>query len=383
MPAYIDLELDSLDADQLRQDARDYMAAQAPAGWVINPFLDWILSAVARMAVLVLTLAGRVPMGIFVAFGIKVLRIPKLTATAATGTLSVTATGTLGGTLDAGAQFLIDGVSFQTSAPLTLAAGATGTVTLQASIAGAAGSDLVGDQILLVSPSVIWIDTHALTAPTDGGTDGETDDEYVNRLADEIPTLSPKAVLIEDAAAIARADAEVYRALAIDNFVPPSTTGVAGAATVAVMKDDGTDVSTDGKNRVKAALEANRILNLTFHIIDATETDVAVAATVEPYPGVDEDGLAASVRGAIHDFINRLRWGVPPGGAATDWVDETLLRRNDLMGALYNVAGVRHVTTLQLALAGDALGTADVALDGPAGVPALDDADLDVTVATP
>jgi hypothetical protein len=383
MPRYLPLELDALNADELQQNALDEMQAQAPAGWVPNSWLLWLTSAIARMAVLVLTLAGQVPQQIFQAFGEKVLRIPLVQATAATGNLQIAATAGLGGTLAAGAAFDIDGVAFQSSAPITLAAGATGTVAVQAIATGSAATGLVGTSIVLTSPSVIWVQTLTLTAPTIGGTDGETPDEYVDRLPDEIPTLSPKVVLISDASAIARRDPEVARALAINNFVPPSTTGVPGAITIALMAAGGSDVSEDAKDRVEASVggDGERILNIDVHVIDPTRTAIKVAFTAQCYPDQDPATMAATAKQAIEEFLAPASWGIPPGGDLEDWVDEAVVVRNDLIGVLYRT-GLRHVSDLTLALLASALDDADVTLAGPAAVPTITSSDITATVTT-
>jgi hypothetical protein len=382
MPSYLDLDLGSLDPADLQQDGRDYMQAQAPAGWSINPWMDWLLGAVARMAVLVLVLAGQVPKAIFKAFGTSILRVAQIQATIATGTVTVHASAGAGGTLPAGAQVVIDGVGFTTATSVTVSAAGTNTVAVQAGLAGAAANDLVGTAVELVSPTLVWVDALTLNAPTAGGTDGESDDEYVDRLAnDETPLLTPKAVLIADAAALARADIEVFRALAIDNLIPPSTTGQEGHITVAVMAADGTNVSGPGKTRVQATLEAGRILGITAHIIDATSTRLDVAFTAQCYPDYDPTAVAADAKAAIEAFLSPLTWGIPPGGSASDWTDEPTVRRFDLIGVLYDVRGIRHVSAVTLARHGDALGNVDVTLDGPAAVPTIQTADIAATVA--
>jgi hypothetical protein len=381
MADYLDLDLGSLDAEEVRQQGRDYMTAQAPAGWVINPWLDWLLGAVARMSVLVLTLAGQVPRAIFKAFLTDILGIPIAEATAATGNVTVHASATAGGTLPAGAQIDIDGVGFVTTAATpTIAAAGTASVPVQAVITGGDGSGLTGIDVTLIAPTTVWVDAITLNAPTIGGSDGETDDEFVNRGADELPTLSPKAILIEDAAAIARADIEVFRALAIDNLVPPSTTGVAGAITVAIMAADGGNVSGPGKTRVETALEAGRILAIDAHVIDPTQNAMKVSFTATARAGYDPTATAAEAKQAIQDFLSPLGWGVPPGDNGSSWTDEPTVVCNDLFGVLYSVPGIRHVSALTLALSAGTLGTSDVTLTGPAAVPTITSGNITATV---
>lgn len=385
MPDYLDLNL-TADAEQLRQDGRDWLTAQAPSGYTIDPWVDWLLGAVARMAVEVVVLTGQVPLAIFQTFGQRVLRVPALDATSATGTAVFTLTDTDGHTIPAGAQLDVNGVGFETTIDLVVPAGqSTGQVPIVALNPGSAGSGLLSP-VELVSPSYVWVDSVALTGITTGGTDGETGEEYADRLADELPTLSPKAILLEDFAALARRDAEVFRALAIDNYVPAgpggvpaAQTGVAGAVTVAVQNQIGEAVSQAGKDRVTSALADGRVLNLDVYVIDPTYTGIDVAFTAHCYAGYDPSTVEAQAVQAVRDFLFPATWGNPAEGDRNEWVDEPIVLRNDLLGVLYRVPGIRHVDTLTLAVHGNALGTSDITLTGPAALPRAIDVNGTVT----
>lgn len=336
---------------------------------MIAPLVDWIIAAVARIAVLTVVLAGRVPKAIVQIVGEQLLKIPVLEATSAVATATLTAIDTLGHTLATGAQITIEGQAFVTTADATITAGqATATVPIQAINAGAAGTGLQSPASLQ-SPTVTWLSSVTLPSPTTGGVDGETPDEYVDRFADETPTLSTKAILLPDFEAIARRDLEVFRAMAIDNFVPPATSGVEGAVTVAVQPETGTTVSGAGKTRVETALEAERVLNIDVYVIDPTYTQVDVAFTFTVRAGYDAASVKAEAEAAVSEFLSPTRWGVPPAGSANAWVNEPTVVRNDLFGAIYRVAGVRHVTALTLGAHGGALSAADLALTGAAPLP--------------
>ena len=151
MTDYIDLNLEA-DPTVLRQNARDWITSQAPDGYIVDPWTDWILGAVARMAVEVVVLTSRVPLVVFREFGQRVLQIPALDATSATGVVTVTAVNTDGFlpdgspyTLPAGADFDIDEKQFQSVVPVTVVSGqTTATVPVIAVVAGLAGSGLTG-----------------------------------------------------------------------------------------------------------------------------------------------------------------------------------------------------------------------------------------------
>jgi hypothetical protein len=86
-----------------------------------------------------------------------------------------------------------------------------------------------------------YVDQRHLVGITTGGTDGETVDEYVDRVHDELPTLSFAVVTPRDAELIAMSVPGVDLAMAIDRYVPAgpggtpaAQTDVDGAITVAV-----------------------------------------------------------------------------------------------------------------------------------------------------
>jgi Baseplate J-like protein len=375
MPVYQALNL-PFDAEQLRQDARDWITAQAGPGYVIDPWTDWLLSAVARMGVEISVLASDFPPEAFSEFGTDVLRVPTLEATVAGGSVTVTAVDDVGYTLVVGATLDLQGVTFETTADLIIAPGDTvGTAPIAATVPGVAGSGLTGDATL-IAPTPVWVQAVSVDAQTIGGTDGETADEYRDRLADELPTLSPKAILIEDFAALARRDAEVFRALAIDLYVPAgpggipvAQTNVAGAVTVAVISTSGDVVSNAAKTRVRTALADGRVLALQVAVIDPTYTSIDVTFVAHAHPQFDAALVEAQAEAAIAEFLSPAAWGRSLALDATSWVDEPSVRRNDLFGALYRVDGLRHVDTLTLAIHGNALGVLDLALAGPAALP--------------
>jgi hypothetical protein len=389
VPQYIDLGLES-DPTVLRQNARDWITSQAPDGYVVDPYTDWILGAVARMAVEVVVTTGRVPLSIFRTFGRIVLGVAPLDATAASGSVIVTAVDADGPyTLDAGADFDIGGFAFQNPGAFTIPNGdTTATVPVVAVEPGAAASGLSGDAGL-VSPTVLWIESVALAAPTEGGFDGETDEEYVDRLADELPTLSPKAIGLSDFAALARRDAEVDRALAVKGYIPATggtaltspngaatgsvQTNVDGAVTIFLHDADGDPVTSPALTRVVNALggDDDRIVNVIVSVADPTYTPITVRYAVVVYEGQDLVTATAAVDDALAAYLSKTAWGSRGTIDPTSWIEETVLRRDDLVAVVGRVGAVRHITTLTLAIGAGVQGTANITLAGPAALPGV------------
>lgn len=362
---YIDLGI-TADAPILIEDGVDAIRGLVgDTSWTPSPIEEWLLSAVARMGVEIAILAGRIPaLTIFTFFGQTLVGEPPLDATNATGSVTITVVDASGPyTVPAGAEINVDGQTFTTDDDLVIPNGETqGSVSVTAAIAGIDANDLPGTTVALVSPTLVFVDSVALDATTDGGTDAEDTDTYADRLARELPTLSPKAILIEDFGDLARRNALVGRALAIDNYDPgpPIDLAAEGHVTVAVHDLTGGTLAGDVRDAIAADLgsESQRVLNLAVHVIDPTFTPVAVAFGAIAYDGWDTSAVRADAMSALEAFLDAAAWGRPTSGPSTDWIDEPTLRRNDLLGVLYSVPGLRHVTTLELARARATTGVA-------------------------
>lgn len=340
-----------------------------------------MLEAVARIGSEVAVTAGVVPLTIFQYFGESVLGVTPDDATPATGTVTFTMIDTAGYTIDAGTQLDIDGVGFTTDIDLVVAPGnLTGSIAVSAIDTGTAGNDLVGAFVDVISPTYTFVETVELDAPTAEGLDGETGEEYADRLADELPTLSPKAILIEDFEALARRNTNVGRALAIDNYNPTGPDPAAeGHVTVVVHDLDGEALSAPIKAEIEETLEGERVLNLSVHVLDPTYTTLDVTFTATAYSDYDPALVEADAIAAVTAYFDPATWGDPTAGSSTDWIEETTVYRDDLVAVVKNVAGVRHVTGLTLAEDGDTLAEDDVVIVGPGALPRAGTIDGTVT----
>ena len=232
MTDYIDLDLEA-DPTVLRQNARDWITSQAPDGYIVDPWTDWILGAVARMAVEVVVLTSRVPLVVFREFGQRVLQIPALDATSATGVVTVTAVNTDGFlpdgspyTLPAGADFDIDGQQFQSVVPVTVVSGqTTATVPVIAVTAGLAGSGPHRRRRRSSARRCCGCSRSPSSPRPSAGRTARRTRSTSTGSRDEIPTLSPKAILLDDFATLARRDLEVTRALAVKGYMPATGSG--------------------------------------------------------------------------------------------------------------------------------------------------------------
>lgn len=374
MAGLTDLSL-VVDSNQLADDAAAWGEDKQP-GWALEPAdLETILTEMfARMASILAVLAQNHDREIYRDFVATVFRIPSLSPTAASGTVTFTLIDTAGHTVPAGTQVSINGVAFQTTTDVTAApGGSTVDATVVAVISGGAASGLSGT--VTVEDLLDYVTGASLVGITTGGMDGETVDEYIDRVHDELPTLSFAVVTPRDAELIAMAVPGVDLAMSIDRYVPAGPGGTPAALTdedgaITVVTRDAAGQAIGGlKTTVAAAIDQRRVSGLLISVIDPTITPVDVTFTGTAYPGWDADTVEADAISTVLGFLSGALWGLPRAGEERRWIDEPLVRRNDLFGRLYDVPGLRHVDTLTLALNGGTLGTADLTLPGPGALP--------------
>jgi hypothetical protein len=363
-------------SSQLADDAAAWGQSQVP-NWALEPGDQEtiLIEMFARMASILAILAQTHAREVYRDFVATVFRIPALAATSAQGTVTFTLTDTAGHTIPAGTQVTIGGFAFTLTADLVVASGSsTGTGTVVAVFPGAAASGLSGP--VTVDDLLDYVTSAALVGITTGGTDGETVDDYVNRVHDELPTLSLAVITPRDAELVAMSVPGVDLALAIDRYVPAgpggtpaAQTNVDGAIHVISRDSSGAGVGSTVNAAVLAAINQRRVTGLAPTTGDPNVTPVDVTFTFETYPGWNPPDVQASAIAAVEDFLSGANWGLPRSGQAKQWIDEPQVRRNDLFGVLYGVQGLRHVDSLTLALGGGTLGTTDLTLPGPGALP--------------
>jgi hypothetical protein len=212
----------------LADDAKAWLASRWP-GWVASPanFDAGTIDANALMAAEVRDVAANVPAGIFRRFG-DIAGLLPIEAVPATLTATVTATDTLGYTLEAGTVFGLRAtgdvlVLFTTLDEITIAPGVSSTsageVQMQAQEAGALPNGLAG-ALAPVDRTLPWFSSAATATPASGGADAESDADYLNRLTSELRLSAPRPIIPSDFAEFAKRDLAVDRAVAIDLYVP-------------------------------------------------------------------------------------------------------------------------------------------------------------------
>jgi hypothetical protein len=215
------------DSDTLADDAVDYLRAAMPGWEPADGNLEvWILQAVARQVAELTAVAADVPAAIFRQFGTQLVGLAPQAGARATLTSFWTARDNLGYTIPAGTQVAYrvtgdDLIVFEVVGDTIITPGATtlSGVALQATDVGTAWNAVPTGPLELVD-ALSWVESVAASAVSAGGLDAETDDAYLDRLADDLRLLTPRPILPDDFATLARNVTGVYRALAINGYDP-------------------------------------------------------------------------------------------------------------------------------------------------------------------
>jgi len=375
MSSYIPLPLDTSPVD-LAGEAFDYLQQQVPNWQPSNGNLDaWLVEALAQIAAENATLAGLVPDQVFAYFGGSVLGLPQHNALQAQASTTWTAADNAGYTIQAGTVIAVTPPASPTSYAFAVAEdvlilqGQTQAagVVCTALEAGAAASDLTGT--VSVIDALSFIATVTLDRPTSGGVDAETMDAYLSRLSALLTLLTPRPILPQDFAVLAQQSiAGVARATAIDlyNPGPPIDTNCPRCVTVAICDAAGNPCPAQVKSDVDALLQSAREVNFLVFVVDPTYTQIDVNFAAHSFHAYDPADVQARAIAAVQNYLLPAKWGVPPFGdtSGRSWLNRPVVRHNELIAEVDRVEGVDYVDTVQLAVSGQALGTADVALTG-------------------
>lgn len=226
---YIDVPIET-DPDELAEESYTYLQTQIP-GWAPaeGNLETKILDTGARLGSRVRDQASRVPRSIFREYG-GLVGVEPVAAAKATAKTTWTAINNAGYTVRAGTLVGIrtagdDLIPFEVLQDVVIPPGqlatAAGAVTIIAVEAGLASSSLgaIAGPVELIDP-LDWVLTVVQTTVSSGGVDAEGETPYLNRLATKLQTLADRPILAVDFAIIARDVAGVFRAVAVDNYIP-------------------------------------------------------------------------------------------------------------------------------------------------------------------
>jgi Baseplate J-like protein len=365
------------DPSALADDAKADFAVRLP-GWQDNPAApeSIIVEEVAQMAAEERDVASDVPAAIFRFYGAKLQNLPPISAASATVHATVTAKNNAGYTIhqgdtlglrSAGDELVLFDVVTDVTIPPGSTATAAGAVTLESQDQTADANNLSGT-FEIIDAGLDWIATAVTTDTSSSGADDEDDDTYLNRLAAVLALQSPRPILPNDFAVLYRESfTDVFRATALDGYNPADgTSGNARMVTVVGAQQNGSNVSSGTKTAAAALLTGMREANFIVNVADPTTTQVDVSFAAVKFSQFDPQDVHDRAVSALQAFLDPGTWGVPPFGEAPLWINQPKVLYQDISAVLNAVDGLDHWTTLQIALHGAALGTADLTLPGVA-----------------
>lgn len=340
----------------------------------------WIIQSMASQAAESRDVVSGVTKSIFRWFGAYLVNLPPIDSSAAQGNSTWVMIDMLGHTIPAGTQVGITDsggnvIPFEVQDDVVVLPGSNatpaGAVVLIAVDSGATGSGLgsAGSSVTLLDP-LDYVLTVTLTATTSGGQDAESDDDYLNRLSQELTLLAPRPILPNDFTLFARKITGVWRAVAIDGYNPAGggTYGNDRTVSIAAVDQAGNPVSAPVKANIDADLQARREQNFNVFVIDPTTSTVDVTWRVKALPGYNTGAVLTDVNNALTSYLDPATWGTPDNDSR-GWIQKTTVRYLELAQVINEVQGVDYIVNLTFRIAPAAYAIADVVLPGVAPLP--------------
>jgi len=147
------------------------------------------------------------------------------------------------------------------------------------------------------------------------------------------------------------------------------TYGNARAVAVFVTDQNGVALSAGSMAAIAAWLQSYREVNFIVSVLSPSYTTIYVTCAIHPYPGWDGSSVAAAVQQQIIGFLSPARWGQPPFGDQTTWLNSTVVRYLKLVGVIEQVPGVDYCASLELDTSPAPSASADIPLSGAAALP--------------
>lgn len=353
MAGYISVSLPD-DPDDLTDEILQSLVANQPGFVAKEGHLEVsLLEVVARVISETRYLFNKVPESIFRYFGDSILNLPPVPGAAATAFTDWTMIDNAGYTIPVGTQvaYRIAGDKlriFETTEEHEVSPGDTQAlnVLIRSIEEGEADNDL-GTSGLELIDSLAYVSALAAVAATSGGVDPETDDDYLSRLSDEMKLLSPRFVLAQDAAVLARRVAGVHRALGVDNYDPVGETyGNEKMITVVVVGEDGLALSSGVKTDVEDYLESLRELNFVVHVVDPSYTEIDVDFQVRVLSGFLTSDVTTRVTAALTEYLSPEVWAGGQEDPPVWRTNSDVVRYLEVAEVINRVDGVDYIETL-------------------------------------
>jgi hypothetical protein len=354
-----------------------------------NGFIDLVLRGVASMAAVDAEVASTVPFSIFRAFGPLAHNLP-IDATAAIAQTVWTVIDDQGGyQIPSGtpvgltlSTVQIEPVGFETVGDVVVPAGQqTIAITVVATIPGGNGSSL---DTIIRADSLAFVTSVTLNGPSQGGSDAELDDAFVDRLSSDFELWTTTPIRGPDFAKKARDIAGVYRCAYWENYNPADqTTDNDKFVTLCPIDINGADVSSATQQAVQTYIESLREVNFVCPVVDSSRSVIAVNARLHVSdPNMQADAIALAGT-TLQSFFSPSTWGVPTTGTGQYpvWNNEPVVRISRVTTVLEDVTNVNYADQVQIGFQGQAMGSVDLTMPGAFPLPSA--GTLNITAVTP
>jgi hypothetical protein len=244
-----------------------------------------------------------------------------------------------------------------------------GAVALIATVEGADSNGVQSDA-QVEDLGFDWILSVVLTAPSAGGSDGETDAEYLDRFVRRQRLSSTHLITPSDFEAYApdwddvTYGSPVDRALVLDLYNPADGTYTnEGMVTVVPISETGTALSSPVMAALKADMESRVLAGMVVNVIAPTYTAIDVTFTFTTQPDFTPADVKTAAEAAVADALSPANWGRPSPGANV-WEDEPVVDIGTIESVIKTTPGVRRVTAITVEG-----GTVDVTMSGTPALP--------------
>lgn len=201
-----------------------------------------------------------------------------------------------------------------------------------------------------------------------GGVDEEEEDAYLNRLVEDLQTLSLSLIKGRDFEIDARSIASIARAKCIEAYNASEGKEEALAVSVYPIDETGEASSAPVKEALKARQTDKLLSGINYYVGTPNYTTIKGKTEVEVEAGFDPAAVKAAIEAFWLENFSAAKWGLPTqGDSGSGWINRTKAYRLKTIGQIERIGGVGRVKTFEWAKGEGALGTAEeLSLEGVA-----------------
>jgi Baseplate J-like protein len=346
-----------IDAASLKQEILELFEAAFP-GWESSSggLLTLLAEGQARINADVFEQMTELEQAAFKRFGEAIASVPPVQAAAATVGSVWTMIDELGHEIPAGTLVGIPGpegrpIGFETVGDTVVAPGSTKVaVLLEAVEAGESGNGLSGEAQLETQLAFVEAPGGVeLEGVTSGGVDEEEEDAYLNRLVEELRTISVSLIKAPDFETDARSIAGIARAKCLEAYNAEEGKEEAMAVSVFAIDASGNDVAGPVKEALEARQTDKLLSGINYYVGSPTYTTIDVVAGVVVETGFDPTAVVAAVGARLAEYFNPGKWGMPKqGDSGSGWINQTHVYFNEVISEIDRVGGVDRVVSVLL-----------------------------------